>query len=126
MPVDWSRCPPDWKAIVARVAERAGGRCECRGECGTPSCAGGCGAVQREPHPVTGSRVVLTTAHLDHDTTHNDMSNLRHLCQRCHLRLDSEHHRRNATRTRLRRREEAGQMSLPGTDPSLDAGKVTP
>lgn len=112
MPVDWSRYPPDWKAIVARVAERSEGRCECRGECGTPSCAGGCAAVNKQPHPETGSRVVLTTAHLDHDTTHNDLSNLRHLCNRCHLRLDSDRHRVHAYQTRERKKEEAGQLRL--------------
>ena len=63
---------------------------------------------------VTGSKVVLTTAHLDHDTTRNDLSNLRHLCQRCHLTLDAGHHAQNARRTRIRRREEAGQMRLDG------------
>jgi hypothetical protein len=113
MPVDWSRYPPDWKAIVARVAERSGGRCECRGECGTPSCASQCAAVNKQPHPETGSRVVLTTAHLDHDTMHNDLSNLRHLCQRCHLRYDARLHAQHARATRVRRCEEAGQMRLP-------------
>jgi hypothetical protein len=112
VPVDWSKYPPDWKAIVARVRERSGDRCECRGECGTPSCARGCAAVNHQPHPETGSRVVLTTAHLDHDTTHNDLSNLRHLCNRCHLKYDSATHVRNARATRRRRREEAGQGSL--------------
>lgn len=43
--------------------------------------------------------VVLTIAHLDHDTTNNDYSNLKALCNRCHLRYDIEHHKRNSRAT---------------------------
>lgn len=113
MPVDWSKYPPNWRDLVAAVRERSGDRCECSGECGAPLCQAGCEARNKQPHPVTGSRVVLTTAHLDHDTTHNDLGNLRHMCQSCHLRYDKALHRKNATRTRIRHREEGGQMALP-------------
>ncbi len=37
-------------------------------------------------------KIVLTVAHLDHDITNNDYSNLRALCQQCHLRYDAKHH----------------------------------
>ena len=33
-------------------------------------------------------KVVLTVAHLDHDTTNNTDDNLKALCQRCHNRYD--------------------------------------
>ncbi len=36
-------------------------------------------------------RIVLTTAHLDHDPTNNDFDNLKALCQRCHNRHDIKH-----------------------------------
>jgi len=36
--------------------------------------------------------VILTIAHLDHDTTHNGDDNLLALCQRCHLRYDRVQH----------------------------------
>lgn len=114
MPWDRRRYPADWKAIVARVAERSRGQCECQGECGRHTAP--CAAVHGEPHPLTGSRVVLTTAHLDHDTTNNDMSNLRHFCQRCHLAYDAWLHAAHARQTRVRRREEGGQQRLPGGD----------
>lgn len=42
--------------------------------------------------PVT--RVVLATAHLDHDPTNNAQRNLMALCQRCHLLNDAPEHRR--------------------------------
>lgn len=32
--------------------------------------------------------VILTVAHLDHDTSNNDLENLKALCQRCHLGHD--------------------------------------
>ncbi len=44
--------------------------------------------------------IVLTVAHLDNDTSNNDYSNLKALCQRCHLRMDSGLHRKNSRQTR--------------------------
>lgn len=94
MPFDRSKYPPDWREIAASVRARAGDKCE-----GTPHFPD-CRAVNGKPHPVTGSRVVLTVAHLDHDTTHNDPENLRALCQRCHLDWDLDYHMANARHTR--------------------------
>jgi hypothetical protein len=34
-------------------------------------------------------RIWLQVAHLDQDTTNNDLSNLKTLCPRCHLRHDN-------------------------------------
>jgi hypothetical protein len=48
--------------------------------------------------------VVLTIAHLDHNPADSDISRLRALCQRCHLRYDAQHHRTNAGRTRAKKR----------------------
>lgn len=39
------------------------------------------------------TRVILTTAHLDRDSTNNTRENLAALCQRCHLRHDIRHDR---------------------------------
>lgn len=39
-----------------------------------------------------GTRVVLAAAHLDHDPSNNDLSNLKCLCQRCHVIHDKPHH----------------------------------
>lgn len=84
--------PPDWQEIRARILVRANGRCE------------RCGAVNYEPHPITGSRVVLTIAHLDHDPTNCADDNLLALCQRDHLAYDLKHHQRNARITRRQRK----------------------
>lgn len=35
MPFHRERYPKDWPAISKRIRERSGGKCECRGECGT-------------------------------------------------------------------------------------------
>ena len=53
------RYPADWPTIRTRILARAGDCCE--GSPRHPDCR----AAHGQPHPVTGSRVVLTVAHLD-------------------------------------------------------------
>jgi len=88
MPMKHNLYPPDWRDISLRVRNAADWKCRF------------CGAENRKPHPVTGSMVVLTVAHLDHDPANNQDANLAALCQRCHLRLDAEQHRKSASKTR--------------------------
>ena len=72
--------PTDWKQISKRIRfERANNHCEF------------CGCENYEAHPITGSRVVLTVAHLDHDPTNSIDENLRALCQKCHNAYDASH-----------------------------------
>lgn len=98
-----ARYPKDWKAISTRIRfERAGGRCECEGECGIDH-VGRCAAEHGKHNPMTGSLVVLTTAHLDHTPENCGDDNLKAMCQRCHLRLDRGHHAMNARITRFRK-----------------------
>ena len=95
MPVkDWSRYPENWKEISQQIRERAGNCCE-----GSPAYPD-CRARNHQPHPTTGSRVVLTVAHLDHEPGNCDPDNLRAWCQRCHVTYDAKHHARNARRSR--------------------------
>lgn len=75
--------PPNWKAIRREILERAEHRCE-----GSPAFPD-CRVSNHVPHPVTGSRVVLTIAHLDHDPANSDPCNLRAWCQRCHNTYDA-------------------------------------
>jgi len=94
-PENRARYPKDWKAISARIrGDRAGGRCECTGECGSECCQGRCGAWNGEMHPVTFSKVVLTVAHLDHVPENCADDNLKAMCQRCHNRYDAPMRRR--------------------------------
>ncbi|KKK58464.1 hypothetical protein LCGC14_3044190, partial [marine sediment metagenome] len=116
---------------------RAGGRCECLGECGlshelaelaieddgelaSHPIDDRCLARHAEPHPRTGSNVILTTAHLDHAPENSDnpdgvfvelpleRSNLRAYCQGCHLYYDRDHHAERARQTREEQREQIG------------------
>ena len=84
MPIDYKEYHPKWK-LISRLIRfvRAKNRCEW------------CGAVIHLPHPVTGSKVVLTVAHIDHDKKNNKFNNLAALCQRCHLRHDLPQHVEN-------------------------------
>lgn len=87
-PENRGRYPADWK-LRSRFVRfyRAGNRCEW------------CGAKNHKPHPITGSRVVLTAAHVfDHRPEAASLLNLAALCQRCHNRHDAN--------DRARRRKE--------------------
>ena len=101
MPMRRELYPDNWEEISLAVREAAGWRCQ-----GSPDYPD-CRAQQGQPHPVTGSKVVLTVAHLDHtipasrdDKANSSPDNLRAWCQRCHLNYDRHLHAANARRTR--------------------------
>lgn len=73
----------DWAETSRSRRALAGDRCE-----GSPAYPD-CRAANRQPHPVTGSTVILTVAHLDHDPRNNAPENLRAWCQRCHNTYDA-------------------------------------
>jgi hypothetical protein len=100
-PENAAKYPPDWIQIRADVLFVAGNHCQ-----GTPQHPD-CRAANGEPHPETGSRVVLTIAHMDHDEENSDRRNLRALCQRCHLHWDHGQHLANAAATRRGRKQMA-------------------
>jgi hypothetical protein len=113
MPIDYSLYADDWQEISYSIRfERAGGRCECSGECEKHDER--CEAQNYAPHPVTGSRVILTVAHLDHDINNNDLSNLMAMCQKCHLTYDASYHAKKAAATRRQQVIDNGQMELFG------------
>lgn len=95
------RYPQNWKEIRLAIIKRARNRCE-----GSPKYPR-CRARNGRPHPVTGSRVVLTIGHLDHTPENCEDDNLRAWCQRCHNTYDAPHRAANAQATRLARLEEA-------------------
>jgi hypothetical protein len=89
MAFERKRYPPDWPQVRARILQRANDRCE-----GTPQHPD-CRAKNHERHPETGSKVVLTIAHMwDSDPANCYETNLRALCNRCHLSWDRPHHLR--------------------------------
>lgn len=96
--------PPNWHALGREVRARAGNCCE-----GSPKFPD-CRAADGLSHPDTGSRVVLTVAHFDHDVTNNTRDNLFAWCQRCHLAHDLEQHMMSARKNRAAK---VGQGTFP-------------
>lgn len=108
MPFVRSKYPLGWRKLSLEIRARAAGRCECWGECGadhTHTLLVGrasitsrrCDALNGQPHPITGSRVVLTVAHLcrcrdRHGVKCGDPTHLKAMCQRCHLAYDRADH----------------------------------
>ena len=85
---------PEWLAIRKRILERSGSECE------VPSCS----AENGKPHPVSGSKVVLTIAHLDWNPENSADNNLKALCQMCHNRYDGPIRKLHAAETRRRKK----------------------
>jgi hypothetical protein len=109
-PENRARYPKDWKAISLRIRhERASNKCECDGECGGDH-IGRCSVVNGTRHPITGSVVVLTVAHLDHTPENCADDNLKAMCQRCHNRYDMPMRRAGIAQ---RKREALGMQELP-------------
>jgi len=108
-----SKYPADWEQISARIRfERANGKCE---RCGAKHGAIGARDINDKWHDVDdidamnsdyGGRlfdgeyphiikIILTCAHLNHDTTDNSDTNLAALCQLCHNRHDIKYRVQN-------------------------------
>ena len=117
-PENRHRYGPEWAEISRAIKfDRAGGRCECRGECGRPpyhlrADDGRCHNIHGQSAYGTGSKVVLTTAHLNHVIEDMRPENLAGFCQGCHLHYDKDHHSETRSRTRREAQEAAGQVSL--------------
>jgi len=112
-PENRDRYPANWRTISDSIRfTRALGRCECAGECGRGTHEGRCPNHHEEEAYGTGSRVILTVAHLDHTPENCDPTNLRAMCQGCHLHYDRHHHRETAAATRRAAVEAAGQLAL--------------
>jgi hypothetical protein len=82
-PENKARYPANWKEISKDIRfNRAENKCE------------RCGAINHQPHPETGSKVILTVAHLDHQPENCDYSNLMAMCQKCHNNYDKQHRKK--------------------------------
>lgn len=92
MPIDLKIYPSNWKSIAKACKDKANWKCE------------QCGIAHGELRIGVNDRlykVVLTAAHVG-ENKHNkmDCSNLKALCQRCHLREDKDDHVANRKRNR--------------------------
>lgn len=109
--MDKKKYPANWAHISTYIRfVRANNRCEW------------CGVENYQPNPITGSRVVLTVAHLGvpypdgtpgnkHDKMDVRDENLAALCQRCHLRYDLDEHIHNRKKTLKARKQRAIEAS---------------
>lgn len=118
MSIRKSDYPPNWPELSLQVREEANWRCELCGVGNQAIIRRGKGDAYEEVYEVEEtdpdsfftittstlelkqkrlrfhglSKVVLTVAHMDRDRSNNERSNLRALCQRCHLVHDIHQH----------------------------------
>lgn len=109
-----ARYPADWDEISHRIRfVRAKGRCECLGECGRGTHGNlQCPNMHGFEAYGTGSKVVLTTAHLDHTPENCEDANLKAMCQGCHLHYDRDHHAETRAATKAAAAVLAGQTDV--------------
>lgn len=99
-PENRRRYPGDWVEISFRIRfERAKGQCECDGRCGRETHGERCPNTHLDPAYGTGSKVILTVAHLDHMPENCADENLMAMCQGCHLHYDRQHHKETRAST---------------------------
>ena len=91
--------PDDWDDISRRIRDRAGGRCECTGQCGLHR-GDRCCELDGENAQWASGKVVLTVAHLNHHPPDCREENLLALCNTCHLRYDAVLHMTHAAAKR--------------------------
>lgn len=135
MPCDYKKYHPDWLTVIRpAILERAENKCEeCKLENKSFGFRAQDGtfyhwwyieeALEQYGHDLfddvlkhhiakdgkaksKGTTIVLTIAHIDHDIKNNDYSNLKALCQRCHLLLDKDLHANNSKETRNKKKKQ--------------------
>lgn len=89
--------PSDWIQIRESILERAHNHCEF---CGVEN-----HTLRFNDKTQRMAKIVLTIAHLNHQSGDCRPENLRALCQRCHNRYDAEHRKETRKKT-LEQKEE--------------------
>lgn len=110
MPLDRSKYPKEWEDFSKSIrSERAGHRCECYGECGLHH-QRRCIETNGDDARYAKGRIVLTVAHLcECSPPCINEKHVKAMCQRCHLRVDSKMHMKNAKETR-RKKKAIGEL----------------
>lgn len=135
MPIDYSEYHPKWTLIVRLILKRANNKCEwcgvqnhevikrLRGDEYRVPTSGELSTVHllvtdvkvtmaKALKKVGLTKIILTTAHVDHDKNNNRFWNLASLCQRCHLGHDREQHSRNRKYGRKHKGKQQLKMNL--------------
>lgn len=86
--------PKNWPEIRREILNRANDRCEWLG----------CNVKNYSKHPITGSKVVLTVAHLNHKIKDVRRKKLKAVCQMHHNRHDVPHRVKNRKKTLMRKK----------------------
>ena len=111
------RYPIDWPFLSWNiVVRRAGGRCECSGECGRDPahleedvrCRNRHGQPRWRGQPWQRP-VILSAAHLEHDPSSRDLTLIAAYCESCHLAYDRAQH---AATKQARREARLGLLPL--------------
>jgi hypothetical protein len=117
-PENKDRYPANWEEISNYIRfYRAGGRCECTGDCGVrhedQNEERHARCHKRHGTDLTNRRqVILTVAHLCQDPSCIDESHMKAMCQGCHLRYDARQHVQTGHRHRRERKEAGGQLTM--------------
>lgn len=99
-PENKDRYPANWQDIRQAILKREG------------NCCKWCRVPNGVTNPRTGSKVVLTIAHLDHVPEHCQPDNLAALCQQCHNAYDAPVRARNRAARKREELKTMGQMEL--------------
>lgn len=131
MPCDYSKYPSDWKEIRKRILERDENKCKF---CGVANYEIGyrdkngewysseiihaalenghdmfddvlSNCFDAKGEPTKPIKIILTTMHLDHDTTNNADENLAAGCQKCHNSYDAKFRKGNARKTNAKKKK---------------------
>jgi hypothetical protein len=117
MPIDLSRYPTNWRTFSAAIRfARARQQCECPGHCGLHQ---GRRCTERHGQPAVWARgrIHLTVAHLcSCDPPCAIPSHVIAACQRCHLRIDRQLHKRHRLASALATSQ--NPAALPPTPPN--------
>ena len=111
MPMKRSNYPPNWEDLRATKLRESEGQCQCEGECGLHRTTPGprrCIERNGQPAQYANGLIVLTTAHLCHNTRCADLTHLKMMCPRCHIRYDRPHHAANRAKTMAQRKAAEG------------------
>jgi hypothetical protein len=79
-----------------------------------------CWVQIRDPYSYV--KIVLTVAHLDHTPENCDFSNLKAMCQRCHLAYDAQHHAQSRYETKRLGKVSHDLFALTQPKPAPTAG----
>ena len=130
MAMIYSDYPSNWEDIRAEVLERAKNvdgisQCECIGECGREHKGTRCTHLQYGSLTTKSKyEVILTTAHLCHDTKCPRLDHLKSMCQPCHQIFDLRDRQKRGTERESSNLGRRTRLERPEKKPRLEANRT--